>query len=61
MAKVNLQLPEVRPVLRANREAVVELRQNGEVVGEINFTKLFTGWFTQLGLIEPQTKLKIIR
>lgn len=61
MAQIDLQLPEVAPVLRPNGEAVVELRQNGEVIGELNFTKLFTYWFEQLGLIKPERHLKVVR
>ena len=63
MAKVNevpeLALPEVMPVVRETGEAVVELRQNGQLVGEINFTKILTTWAQQLGLI-GRPKLKSV-
>ena len=48
MAEVVLRFPEVRTVLRPTGEAVVELRQNGEVVGELNFSKLLTNWVQQI-------------
>jgi len=63
MAQVNgvpeLSLPEVQPVVRETGEAVVELRQNGQLVGEINFTKILTTWAQQLGLIS-RPKLKSV-
>ena len=58
---IDLQLPDVVPVLRPNGESVVELRQNGEVVGEINFTKIFANWFEALGIIEKPRHLKVVR
>jgi hypothetical protein len=48
MAEVTLRFPEVKTVLRSTGEAVVELRQNGDLVGEINFTKLLAGWLEQI-------------
>lgn len=63
MAQVNgvpeLSLPEVMPVVRETGEAVVELRQNGQLVGEINFTKILTTWAQQLGMIS-RPKLKSV-
>lgn len=66
MAKVTeefpeLPFPQVQPVVRETGEAVVELRQDGELVGEINFTKIFTGWGRRLGLIgRPKPDLKSV-
>lgn len=43
-----LPLPSPRPALRKNGDAVVELVQDGQVVGELNFTKILTNWWTIL-------------
>lgn len=43
-----LPLPSPQPVLRENGDAVVELRQDGELVGELNFTKIIANWFSIL-------------
>jgi len=60
MAKVEqFALPEPVPLVR-DGEAVVELRQNGELVGEINFSKIFTQWFSQIGIGRKQSHLKSV-
>lgn len=46
-----LKLPQAHPVLR-NGEAVVELRQEGVLVGEVNFTKIMTNWLETLGVLK---------
>lgn len=45
-----LPLPEPMPVVRENGDAVVELRQDGELVGEVNFSKILGNWFSRLGM-----------
>jgi len=45
------QLPVVQPAVR-DGQAVVEFVHNGEVVGEINFTKIVANWFDALGFIK---------
>ena len=56
-----LFFPKVTPVVRETGEAVVELRQDGQLVGEINFTKIFTSFAQQLGWIPtPDRSLKSV-
>jgi hypothetical protein len=50
-----LSFPEVQPRVRDDGHAVVELVQDGELVGEIDFTKIMTGIFKGLGLL-PKPK-----
>lgn len=50
------KLPEVRPVIR-NGESVVEMVQDGEVVGTLNFTKIMTNFFDALGIIKKPRHL----
>lgn len=52
---VVLPLPEVTPRVREDGHAVVELVQDGELVGEIDFTKIMTKLFQGLGII-PKPK-----
>jgi len=66
MEKVNkeeaptLHLPEIGGAIRDNGEAVMELRQDGELVGEINFSKIFTNWMRVLGIGKPANHLKSV-
>ena len=55
-----LPLPNPQPVIRENGDAVVELRQNGELVGEINFSAILGQWFDQLGWVNRRPKLKSV-
>ncbi len=54
------EFPQVHPVIR-DGQSVVELRQNGEVVGEVNFTKIVANWFDGLGIIKKRpSHLKVV-
>jgi hypothetical protein len=53
------EFPVAQPVVR-NGQAVVELVHNGEVVGEINFTKIMANWFDTLGVIKRQRRLTVV-
>lgn len=53
------KMPEVRPVIRDN-ESVVELVQDGEVVGTLNFTKIMSNFFDALGLIKKPRHLTVV-
>ncbi len=56
-----LPFPEVTPRVRENGEAVVELVQDGHLVGEINFTKILTGVARAFGWLErPKPNLKSV-
>jgi len=55
-----LHWPEPVGTIRENGEAVVELRQDGELVGEINFSKIFSQWLRVLGIGKPAKHLKSI-
>jgi hypothetical protein len=46
-----LNLPIVAPAIR-DGEAVVEIRHDGALIGEINFSKVFRRWFEQLGWLK---------
>lgn len=43
----DFRLPDVQPVIR-DGESVVELRQNGELVGHINFTRILQHFWQAL-------------
>ena len=43
-------LPEPTPVIRANGDSVVELRQDGTLVGELNFTQIMVNVLGRFGL-----------
>lgn len=58
---IDLQLPTIQPVVRPDGDSVVELRQNGELVGEVNFSKIIANWFDAIGLIKKPKHLKVIR
>lgn len=51
-----LPLPEVTPRVREDGHAVVELVQDGELVGEIDFTKIMTNIFKGVGLLQEKPK-----
>jgi hypothetical protein len=57
----NLNLPHAAPVVRANGDSVLELTQNGELVGEVNFTKIIANWFDALGIIKKPRHLTTVR
>ena len=56
----DLAFPEPVPRVREDGDAVVELRQNGELVGEINFSKIFGHWFDELGIGRRRPHLKSV-
>lgn len=56
-----LPLPAPCPVLRENGDAVVELRQDGQLVGEVNFTAIIGGWFDKLGWTNKRSHLTSIK
>jgi hypothetical protein len=63
MAKVEdqqLHWPEPAAVVRDNGDAVVELRQNGDLVGEINFSKIVGQWLGALGIGVNNRHLKSV-
>ena len=47
MSKEMFPMPEPRPAVR-NGEALVEFVQDGEVVGEFNFSRVLKGWWSRL-------------
>jgi hypothetical protein len=56
-----LPLPSPRPALRENGDAVVELVQDGQVVGELNFTKIITNWWIILtGARQPAPQGEVV-
>ena len=55
-----LPLPNACPVIRENGDAVVELRQDGNLVGEINFSAIIGNWFDKLGWTNHRPKLKSV-
>lgn len=52
--------PDVRPVIR-NGESVVELVQDGEVIGTLNFTKIMANLFDAFGIIKKPRYLTVVR
>lgn len=58
--KNELHWPEPVPVVRDNGDAVVELRQNGDLVGEVNFSKIVGQWLSVLGIGRPARHLKSV-
>lgn len=63
MEKVNepkLYWPEPQAVVRDNGDAVVELRQDGELVGEVNFSKIIGQWLGVLGIGRKASHLKSV-
>ena len=54
-------LPEPHQVLRSNGDSVVELRQNGAVVGELNFTKIMSNVLGMMGFeVQREPHLKAV-
>jgi len=53
-------MPQPAPVIRENGDAVVELRQNGELVGEINFSAIIGNWFDKMGWGNNRRHLKSV-
>lgn len=54
-------LPEPQQVIRENGDSVVELRQNGRLVGEINFTLIVGNVVEQLfGVRVNRPQLKVV-
>ena len=53
-------LPDPRQVIRPNGDSVVELRQNGQLVGEINFTLIITNILSGLGFKVQRSHLKAV-
>lgn len=47
MSKDEFTLPEPKPVIR-NGESLLQLTHGGEVVGEINFSKILKNWWGEL-------------
>ena len=58
--KQQLPLPSPTPVIRENGDAVVELRQDGQLVGEVNFSKIVGGWFDKLGWTNKRSHLRSV-
>lgn len=50
-----LAIPTAAAVVREDGDAVVEVRHDGQLVGELNFSKIFRSWFQQLGWLEKST------
>lgn len=48
--QLQFYFPEPMPIVRDNGDAVVELRQGGELVGEINFSMIVGQWLAVLGI-----------
>lgn len=59
--KQQLPLPAPTPVIRENGDAVVELRQDGLLVGEVNFTAIIGNWFEKLGWTNKRSHLTSIK
>ena len=61
MEKMNkepvLSLPKAEPVLRENGDAVVELRQDGQLVGEFNVSLVLGNWFDKMGWRNQRPRL----
>jgi hypothetical protein len=55
-----LNLPKPAPVIRENGDAVVELRQDGELVGEVNFSAILGQWFDKMGWTNNRRKLSSV-
>ena len=54
-------LPDPTQVIRENGDSVVELRQNGDLVGEINFTKIVGGILERFGFkVQRVPPLKVV-
>ena len=59
--KTPVWLPEPTPVVRPNGDSVVELRQNGQLVGELNFTRVMSNLFEGLfGIKVERSHLKAV-
>lgn len=57
----DLRLPEVRPVVRPNGDSVLEMHQDGELVGEVNFSRIIENIFDALGIIKKPRHLKVVK
>ena len=59
--KTPVWLPEPTPVVRPNGDSVVELRQNGVLVGELNFTLIVSNVVENLfGIKVQRSHLKAV-
>jgi hypothetical protein len=61
MKQPELAMPTAAAVVRENGDAVVEVRHDGALVGELNFSKIFRRWAEQLGFLKrPAPDLKSV-
>jgi len=60
MEKVGNPLPMPECKVRNDGTVVVEFTQNGECVGELNFTKIIGGIFEALGIMDSSRRLKLV-
>jgi hypothetical protein len=59
--KQQLPMPVPTPVIRENGDAVVEMRQDGQLVGELNFSAILGNWFDKLGWGNKRSHLHSIK
>lgn len=57
----DLRLPTPRPVVRPNGDSVLELVQDGQLVGELNFSRMVENWFDALGIIKKPARPVTLR